>query len=223
MGRVQFRLADGQRAVRDRRADQSAVGFARNCLQLAGDRLWRWRLGVGTSKPPIAHRGTNDGRLRGRQPRLALGPDAPPRGRVHADRCHAHRSGDGDGPAHAARHGNRRRGIRDAVPPLFRGDHRDPRRVWRVDGTGESANRCQSPHTVDRRLGTHQYRGLLALGHGTGQSRSCDQDPGDASGRVTNAMAPPPSRGFSATVPPCRDSRRRTMARPRPVPLVFVV
>ena len=47
-------------------------------------------------------------------------------------------------------------------------------------------------------------------------ARSCDQDPGDASGRVTRAMAPPPSRGFSATVPPCRESRRRTMARPRP-------
>ena len=65
--------------------------------------------------------------------------------------------------------------------------------------------------------------GVLALGHGPRQSRSCDQDPGDANGRVTRAMAPPPSRGFSATVPPCSDSRRRTMARPRPVPLVFVV
>lgn len=44
-----------------------------------------------------------------------------------------------------------------------------------------------------------------------------------ARAKVTSATVPPPSRGWSVTVPCCSSIRRRTIGRPRPVPVFFVV
>lgn len=47
VGGLQLRLSNGQRAVRDRRSDENAMGFAVHPLYLACDRLRMGRLGVG--------------------------------------------------------------------------------------------------------------------------------------------------------------------------------
>ena len=55
------------------------------------------------------------------------------------------------------------------------------------------------------------------------EPQSAAHDAGAASGSVTTASAPPPSRGASRISPPCRRTMSREIARPSPVPPDFLV
>ena len=168
VGGLQLRLANGQRAVRDRRSDETAMGLAGHRLHLACNRLRLGRLGIGSWKPPPARRGRLGGRLRTRRPRLALCTDARPRRRVNADRYHAHRLCDHDGSPDAARDWIRGSGIWKAVSPLFHREHGDPHRVWRSDRIRWPPDRGKSAHAVGRDLGAHQHRHFPLVGRGAG-------------------------------------------------------
>ena len=165
VARLQFVLADHQRVVGDRRADQTDLGTTRHPLHSARRGVRCGRLAIRSAKSAAARGGRLVCRQRTDWPGVA--PDAPTRGprgrRRDADRHDAHRlvgghRAPGDVPA-----GIFGGGIRQAIPRLH-GCH-DGRVVllWCADVS--QCSRCcrQSPDAVARCVGAHQRVGIHGL------------------------------------------------------------
>jgi hypothetical protein len=77
-------------------------------------------------------------------------------------------SRDGDSCVDVCGYGVRSCRVRNAVPPLFDRDDRDPPRVRRLDDLERVPGGCEPADAVGRALGAHQHRRLSCLGCGAG-------------------------------------------------------